>query len=58
MNRKIPVCPILSIGQDHPSVCLQENCAWYIQNLRQCGAYMTFHNAMLEIKEKQKNKEK
>ncbi|MBR1976953.1 hypothetical protein IKA15_01595 [bacterium] len=55
-NSKIPVCPLLSIGSDSPMVCIQEECAWYMANLKKCGAYLIAHNAMLEVKKKQAEK--
>lgn len=49
----IPICPLISAGKDVNSVCAQENCAWYIQNLKTCAIYVMAHNALLDVKAKQ-----
>ena len=56
MKNKIPVCPLLSIGSESPMVCIQEECAWYMANLKKCGAYLIAHTAMLEVTKKQAEK--
>ena len=53
MKSPIPICPLLSSGGEVEMVCLQEKCAWYIQSLKKCGAYVIMHKALLEVKEKQ-----
>ena len=54
MSNKIPICPLMSAGNDVPIVCEQENCAWYMKNYKTCSVYLLAHNAVLDIKEKQK----
>jgi hypothetical protein len=49
----IPICPLISAGQDIPRLCEQEKCAWYIKAYRTCSMYVLGHNAALDIKLKQ-----
>lgn len=49
----LPVCPMLSAGNNINMVCLQENCAWYMKNYKTCSVYILAHNAALDIKSKQ-----
>ncbi len=56
MSNKIPICPLLSAGNESNLVCTQENCAWYINSYKLCSVYLLAHNAVLDIKEKQNNK--
>ncbi|MDD3236701.1 MAG: hypothetical protein PHV37_01215 [Candidatus Gastranaerophilales bacterium] len=49
----IPICPLMSAGNDIEIVCAQEKCAWYIKNFKTCSVYLLGHNAVLDIKEKQ-----
>lgn len=49
----IPICPLMSAGNDIEIVCAQEKCAWYLKNYKTCSVYLMAHNAALEIKEKQ-----
>ncbi len=58
MNAPIPVCPLMSAGNDFPIICLQEKCAWYIPNLKKCAVFSLGHSAMLDIKEKLDKKKK
>lgn len=53
MKSTIPICPLLSAGSDMTMVCVQERCAWYISSLKNCGAYVIMHKALLDVKEKQ-----
>ncbi len=53
MSNKIPICPLMSAGNEISIVCEQENCAWYMKNYKQCSVYLLAHNAVLDIKEKQ-----
>ena len=53
----IPVCPLMSAGNDITIVCSQEKCAWYMLNLKKCAVYMLGHNATLEVKEKMNKKQ-
>ena len=57
-NNQIPICPLMSAGNDIPIVCLQERCSWYLSNLKKCSVYILGHNAMLEVKSKVENKQK
>lgn len=52
MSTQIPICPIMSSGQEYKSVCAQETCAWYIKNYKTCGIYLLAHDAAMNIKEK------
>ena len=42
---KIPICPLMSAGNDITIVCAQENCAWYMKNYKTCSVYLMGHNA-------------
>lgn len=53
-KNQIPICPLMSAGNDISLVCLQERCAWYMSNVNKCSVYMLGHNAMLNIKSKVK----
>ena len=54
MNKtKILTCPLLSIGSDKEKVCLQEDCAWYMNSTKTCAMYIMAHDSILNIKEKQ-----
>ena len=53
MANKIPICPLMSAGNEINIVCAQENCAWYMKNYKTCSVYLLAHNAVLDIKEKQ-----
>lgn len=49
----IPVCPIMSAGQDIEIVCAQEKCAWFMKSSKTCAVYVLAHKNLLDIKEKQ-----
>lgn len=51
-NNQLPICPLMSAGNEIPVVCLQERCAWYVSNLKKCSTYVLAHNAMLDLKSK------
>ena len=34
MAGKIPICPLMSAGNEINIVCVQENCAWYMKNYK------------------------
>ncbi|MDO5437009.1 MAG: hypothetical protein Q4F80_02300 [bacterium] len=51
-NNSLPVCPLMSAGNDIPIICVQDKCAWYLQNLKKCSMYVIGHNAMLDVKNK------
>lgn len=55
-DKKIPICPLMSAGNDIGVVCAQETCAWYMKNYKTCSVYLLAHNAVLDIKEKQARK--
>lgn len=52
----IPVCPLMSAGNEIPVVCVQEKCAWYIESLKICSIYMIGHNARINSKAKLERK--
>ena len=56
MSNRIPICPLMSAGNDIQVVCSQERCAWYMKNYKTCSVYLLAHNAVLDIKEKQGKK--
>ena len=49
----IPICPLMSAGNDIEIVCAQEKCACYLKNYKTCSVYLLAHNAALDIKQKQ-----
>lgn len=49
------VCPLLSSGSTLDKMCLREKCAWYVQSANACSIYVTAHDALINIKEKQQN---
>lgn len=49
---QLPVCPLMSAGNEIPIICVQDRCAWYISNLKKCSMYVVGHNAMLDVKSK------
>lgn len=53
---KILTCPILSIGSTTEKVCLQEDCAWFMNSTKTCAMYIMAHDSILNIKEKQTKK--
>ena len=55
-NNSIPVCPLMSAGNDIPIICVQDKCAWYLSNLKKCSMYVLGHNAMLDVKSKLEKK--
>ena len=57
MSNSIPICPIMSAGNDIQIVCSQEKCAWYMKNYKTCSVYILAHNAVLDIKAKQPKKD-
>ena len=52
-RKKIPFCPLSMANPNGQYVCLQENCAWWVNNTKTCVAYVIAHNTILEIKQKQ-----
>jgi len=55
-GNQIPVCPLMSAGNEMQIVCAQEKCAWYMKNYKTCSVYILAHNAAINIKEKQAKK--
>lgn len=55
-NNQIPICPLMSAGNDIQVLCSQDNCAWYMKNYKTCSVYILAHDAALNIKEKQAKK--
>ena len=51
-NNQLPLCPLMSAGNEIPVVCLQDRCAWYFKNLKKCAIYILGHNAVLDVKSK------
>jgi hypothetical protein len=49
----IPICPLMSAGNEIQIVCSQEKCAWFLKNYKMCSVYILAHNASLDIKQKQ-----
>lgn len=52
-GKKIPICPMLSMGCEQYKICVQENCAWYSMSTKTCIANVFAHDAILNIKQKQ-----
>ena len=53
IKKRIPFCPLLSMGTGDYKVCVQDDCAWYMSSAKTCAAYVIAHNNVLEIKSKQ-----
>ncbi|MCR4880549.1 MAG: hypothetical protein K6A44_01165 [bacterium] len=49
----IPKCPMMSGSDGNYVVCQQEDCAWYLKNLKTCAIYVLAHDAALNIRAKQ-----
>ena len=49
---QIPVCPLMSAGNEIPIICVQERCAWYLSNLKKCSMYIQGYKAMVDLKDK------
>ncbi len=56
MGSTIPICPLMSAGNEQPIVCTQERCAWYMTGSKTCALYIMAHKAILDIKAKQSEK--
>lgn len=52
----IPICPLMSAGQEVPHVCMQEKCAWFMSAPKTCAIFIMAHDALLCVKEKQGGK--
>ncbi len=52
----IPICPLMSAGNQHTVVCSQERCAWYMNGSKTCALYVMAHKAIMDIKAKQSEK--
>ena len=55
-NNQIPICPLMSAGNDIQVLCSQDKCAWYMKSYKTCSVYLLAHDAALNIKEKQAKK--
>ncbi len=55
-SSQIPLCPLMSAGNEMQIVCAQERCAWYMKNYKTCSIYILAHDAAINIKEKQSKK--
>jgi hypothetical protein len=47
------VCPIMSNSTEAPSMCLEEDCAFFLKSYKACSLYVLAYNAALDIKSKQ-----
>ena len=56
MASSIPICPLMSAGNEQAIVCAQERCAWYMNGPKTCALYVMAHKAIMEIKAKQAEK--
>ena len=52
----IPICPLMSAGNESTIVCTQERCAWYMNGSKTCAMYVMAHKAIMDIKAKQADK--
>lgn len=55
-SNQIPICPLMSAGNEITILCSQDKCAWYMKNYKTCSVYILAHDAALNIKEKQVKK--
>ena len=56
MASSIPICPLMSAGNEQAIVCAQERCAWYMNASKTCALYVMAHKAIMDIKAKQAEK--
>lgn len=47
------VCPLLSVSNEKPVMCLEEDCAFYLKSYKACSVYVMAYNAAMDIKKKQ-----
>jgi len=52
----IPICPLMSTAES-VAICAQEQCNWYIKNYKVCAVFMLGHEAALNVKQKQLQKQ-
>ena len=52
----IPICPLMSAGNESTIVCAQERCARYMNGSKTCAMYVMAHKAIMDIKAKQAEK--
>ena len=52
----IPICPLMSAGNESTIVCTQERCAWYMNGSKTFAMYVMAHKAIMDIKAKQAEK--
>ena len=57
MEKHIPICPLLSAGNDIDRVCAQERCSWYVSSIKTCAMNIFAKESIMNIKEKQPPKE-
>ena len=48
-ENKIPICPIMSAGNEIHQVCMQERCALYMKNVRSCSFYVIAHAELSHV---------
>lgn len=56
MASTIPICPLMSAGNEQTIVCAQERCAWYMPGTKTCAMYVMAHKSIMDIKAKQAEK--
>jgi len=47
------VCPLMSNTNEKPTMCLEEDCAFYLKSYKACSVYVLAYDAALDIKNKQ-----
>lgn len=47
------VCPLMSNNNEKPSMCLEEDCAFFLKSYKACSVYVLAYDAALDIKNKQ-----
>ena len=57
MEKQIPICPLLSAGDDMDRVCARDRCAWYVPSIKACAMNVFVKESITNIKEKQTPKE-
>lgn len=55
-SNQIPMCPLMSAGNEIQVLCSQDKCAWYMKSYKTCSVYLLAHDAALNIKQKQAKK--
>lgn len=54
MDTFTQVCPLMSAGKDVDTLCVGEQCAWYVAPVRKCALYVLGHKTAVDLQQIQK----